>query len=109
MHQYRHLIDPLHTVFVWDDERMLESMVEALRCRDVARDVPIACGQSSFLRGFCEMLIVNFEGMYTDEHVPLVLRTPAISDSDRITQIGSRAGALTTQRTNLEVAGHLKT
>ena len=109
MHQYRHLIDPLHTVVVLDDGRMLESMVEALRCRDVARDVPIACGQSSFLRGFGEMLIVIFEGMCTDEHVPLVLRTPAISDSERTTQIGSRAGALTIRRTSLEVAGHLKT
>ena len=60
-------------------------MVEALRCRDVGQDVPIDCDQSSFLGKLCKMLMIKFEGVCvcTDEHVPLVLCTPAISDGHR--------------------------
>lgn len=57
-------------------------MVEALRCREFDQDAPTDCDQSSFLGEFCKMLMVKFEDVCvcTDEHVPLVLRTPAISD-----------------------------
>jgi hypothetical protein len=90
MHQYRLLIALLHTVFVLDGERALESMVQALRYRGVAQDVPIVCGQSNFLANVCKVLVITFEGICTGEHVPLVVCTPASSDG--ITRVGSHNG-----------------
>ena len=85
MYRYRHLIDLLHTVVALHDERRQEWMVEGLRCLEVAQDVPIDCDQWSFLGKVCKMEVVKFEGVCvcvcTDEHVPLVLCTPAILGS----------------------------
>ena len=85
MYRYRHLIDLLHTVVASYDERRQGWMVEGLRCLEVDQDVPIDCGQSRFLGKVCKMVVVKFEGVCvcvcTDEHVPLVLCTPAILGS----------------------------
>ena len=111
MNQYRHLIDLVHTVVVLDDEVGLEWMVEALPRRQyVGRDVPIVCGQSSFLGNLCKMVMVifMFEGICTDKHVPLVLWTPAGSVHAQ-SVVRSNGRALTTRQTSLQVAGHWKT
>jgi len=80
MHQYRLRFDPLHIVAALDDEHRLESRVEVLRFRGIALGVPIVCCQSSFLGKLCKMLVAASDGIYTDEDVPLMLWTPAISD-----------------------------
>ncbi len=92
IHRYRHLIDRMHTVVVFDDERTQEWMVEGLRCRDVGQDVPIGCDEWRFLGKDCKMVMDKFEGVCvcTDEHVPLVLCTPA--NSDGITVTGESKG-----------------
>lgn len=82
MYQYRHLIDLLRTVVALYDERRQESMAQGLRCLGVAQDVPIEYDQSRFLGKVCKMAMVKIEEVCvcvcTDEHVPLVLCTPAI-------------------------------
>ena len=82
MHQYRLLIDLLHIAVVSDDGRALGSMVQVLQRRDIVPDVPIACGRLKFLRNLCKMPMATSEAVCTDEHVSLVLCTPAISDGD---------------------------
>lgn len=107
MHQCRLPIDLLHIGGVLDGGRGLGSMAQDLRCLAAGLGVPIAYGRWKFLRKVHKVVVVSFEGVCTDEHVSLVLWTPAISDGDH--GYGQPEWMVqTTRQTTPEVADQLK-